>query len=173
MIQGQQNGELITQELDVVGKIINKHAQKEDVISQDWGAVGKIIKKHEVADTDVDTQKRSAMTPALPTPKRKQLSPYGETQVARVLKLGKGNDSSSILRDNGRRNTIKRRTDPLSSLPTPKQTKRKPVKKIRRCLNPDNRQLLIKSMFSPRADLSARNNTTSSAEPSDDISNPV
>ena len=109
---------------------------------------------------------------ALPTPKRKQLSPYGETQVARALKLGKGNDFSPILRDNGkeRKITIKRHNGPLSGFSTPQQTKRKPVKKIRRCLNPDNKQLLINSMFSPRADLSTRNDTIS-ADPNGDALN--
>ena len=161
------NGKLITQELVALGKIINKYPQK-DVITQELGAVGKIINEERIGTKQED----SPAPPALPTPKRKQLSPYGETQVARALKLGKGNDSSPILRDNGKeRNiTIKRHNGPLSGFSTPQQTKRKPVKKIRRCLNPDNRQLLINSMFSPRADLSARNDTIS-ADTNGDASN--
>ena len=54
----------------------------------------------------------------------------------------------------------------MLGLTTPKQTKRKPVKKIRRCLNPDNKQLLIDSMFSPRTKLSANDDTADSTAPS-------
>ena len=157
-----QEGELITQKLDTMGSAVNDCAQ-EGLITQELEVVENIVSENKDSEADTDALHWSPRTPALPTQKRKQLSPYGETQVARALKLGKGNDSSPILRDNGKFNaSSKQSTNSKLGLTTPKQTKRKPVKKIRRCLNPDNKQLLIDSMFSPRTKLGANDDTADS-----------
>ena len=79
--------------------------------------------------------------------KRKELSPYGETQVARALKLHKGN--SPVLRERSSlTNTTPRKR--LGAVFTPPTQNRK-IRRPRRCPNPDKKQLLITSSFSPRA----------------------
>ena len=45
-------------------------------------------------------------TPLTQSLKRKSLSPYGETQVARALKLGKGNDGSPLLNERKKENKV-------------------------------------------------------------------
>ena len=99
-------------------------------------------------------------TPSAPTPttvdrKRKEpsLSPYGETQVARALKLGKGNDHKPFRKTSNGYSESKPK--PLlktvnNSLKTPTMSQKRQYRKVKRCLNPDKKQLLITSSFSPK-----------------------
>ena len=84
--------------------------------------------------------------------KRKELFPYGETKVARALKLHKGN--SHVLRERSIiTNTTPRKR--LGAVFTPPTQNRK-IRRPRRCPNPDKKQLLITSSFSPRARVNAQ-----------------
>ena len=89
--------------------------------------------------------------------KRKKLSPYGEVQVARALKLKKANDPGTpILRERLIRNNIDSPVTPLNrtrrttTSSTKKSGEGRNIRKLKRCLNPDKKQLLITSIFSPK-----------------------
>ena len=86
-------------------------------------------------------------TPLTQSLKRKSLSPYGETQVARALKLGKGNDGSPLLKERKKEN---KPHIPLASKTPGTAKKKRQYKRVKRCLNPDSNQPLLTSIFSPK-----------------------
>ena len=108
-----------------------------------------------VGTSDLNDMCKTPSTPVTVDRKRKEpsLSPYGETQVARALKLGKGNDhkpfqkTSNGYSDNKLKPLLKTMNN---SLKTPTTSQKRQYRKIKRCLNPDKKQLLITSSFSPK-----------------------
>ena len=87
--------------------------------------------------------------------KRKELSPYGETQVARALKVHKGN--GPVLRERSIiTNTTPRKRLGAGAVFTPPTQNKKKIRRPRRCPKPDKKQLLIMSSFSPRARVNAQ-----------------
>ena len=63
------------------GEVVNQKPENGKIVNQKPGMIGDITKPS-MAVTNLPSQNRSPRSTGLPTPKRKQLSPYGETQVA-------------------------------------------------------------------------------------------
>ena len=117
---------------------------------------------------NVLVQERDTGAPLVFSNKRKQVSPYGEVQISRALKIKKENDTSSpILRERLIRN-LSTGGDVLHRSSSTPLKKRSTPKRVKRCLNPDNRQLLITSVFSPKVKRD-ENNGESGSHRSDDF----